>query len=277
MSPTDGPGWRRWGAGLQPLAETRDAIDELDPTGEANADLLDDLLDRGRRVRELVPDCVGLSLALAARGVTLTLVASDRDAAVLDAIQYLDAGPCVDAAAAGRAVTFDDDQPSGQTSRGPDEAASSHLGGGSGPDSEDRWHLFAQAAAAVGVRSSLTLPILTDGAVIGSVNLYAASPRAFEGQDRDIAAIFSAWAPGAVRNADLSFTTMETAYRAPQILRDAVKVEVAVGCLLAMFDIDDEREARRRLSDAALRAGVHEVQLAEALMSLLDQQRGPGR
>jgi hypothetical protein len=247
MTPRKDPAWRRWGEGLQPLPETREAIDELEPVEEID-DVLEDLLERGRRVRELVPDCVGLSLAITRHGVTLTLVASDLDIAILDALQYLDSGPCVESAASEEVVTFDQDDP------------------------EEQWQLFADATAAAGVRSTLTLPILAEpervGEVAGSVNLYAASPRAFDDLHEEVAEVFSAWAPGAIRNADLSFATRELARKAPQILRNAAKVDVAVGLLLAAFDLE-EQEARRRLRDAAVRGGVEEVKLAEALLDLL--------
>src|SRR4051812_19077785 len=92
--------------GLQPLPETRDAINELEPVGEEE-DLLEQLLEQGRRVRELVPDCVGLSLAWLADQITFTLVASDLEIALLDGLQYVDDGPCVAAVHAERVVTFD--------------------------------------------------------------------------------------------------------------------------------------------------------------------------
>jgi hypothetical protein len=241
---------RRFGQGLEPLPETRAAIDELEPAGEIE-DLLLHLIEQGRQVRALVPDCVGVSLASFASGVTLTLVASDRDIAVLDAVQYLDDGPCIQAASEARVVAFEPEEP------------------GDGADSEAQWRLFAEAVSAVGVRSTLTLPILgQDDVVGGSVNLYAASGRAFQGMEDDVAAIFSAWAPGAVRNADLSFTTRDTARRAPRILQEAARIDAAVGVLLTLLGIG-EREARRRLRDASLRAGVDEVQVAEFFLRLI--------
>ena len=255
MTPTNDPGPRRWGEGLQPLPETREAVDELAPSGEIE-DVLQDLSERGWRVRELVPDCVGLSLATLANGVTLTLVASDRDIALLDALQYVDSGPCVEAVDKEKVVTFDDERSRPVRSGW-----------------EGRWQLFAAATSAVGVRSTLTLPILTEDQVVGTVNLYAASPHAFDGLHPEIAAIFSAWAPGAIRNADLSFATRESARQAPRILKEAAKVDVAVAFLLTTLGIDED-DARRRLRDAARRGGVDEVQLAEALLNLL---QGPAR
>jgi GAF domain-containing protein len=255
MNQSQGTGPRRWGEGLQPIPETRQAINELEP-GDEIEDVLLDLIEHGRHVRELVPDCVGVSLATVERGVTLTLVASDRDIALLDALQYLDAGPCVEAATAPGVVTFERDEVS------------------SDADWESEWRLFAEGTSAAGVRSTLTLPILADGNAIGSVNLYAATPRAFEGLHEQVAAIFQAWAPGAVRNADLSFATREQARQAPRILRDAVRVDAAVGLLVAALGIN-EWEARRRVYDAAGRAGVTAVQLAKFVLSLLGSTDTP--
>ena len=92
MSPSNTPVHDDGAEGLQPIPETRMAINELEPSDDIDDQLLD-LLDQGRRVRELVPDCVALSLATRAQGVTMTLVASDRDIAILDALQHLDSAP----------------------------------------------------------------------------------------------------------------------------------------------------------------------------------------
>lgn len=255
MNQSNRTGRQRWGEGLQPIPETREAIDELDPAADAD-DLLRQLQEKGRRVRELVPDCIGLSLATVVHGVTLTLVASDHDIALLDSLQYLDDGPCVDAVENTRIVTFD--------------------AGAAESSWESRWQLFAEASAAVGVRSTLSLPILVEDDVAGSVNLYAASVRAFQGLHEQIAAVFQAWAPGAVSNADLPFRTRDQARQAPRILRESARIDAAVGSLVSMFDLDVQ-EARDRLRDAALRGGVEDAQLAEALLRLLEGPRGPRR
>ena len=228
---------------MSPIPETREAIDELEPL--ADDDLLEALLDRGRRVRVLVPDCVGLSLAMSEHGVTFTLVASDDEIAVLDAVQYLQDGPCLLTARGDRPRSFDREDFT----------------------DEFDWELLARATAAVGVRSTLTLPIFEGPDVRGSVNLYAASRQAFEGLHGQVAEIFAAWAPGAVSNADLSFETRRLAARAPALLRAAAKVATAVGILSAALE-QDEDQARRTLRDAAAQAGVTELRLAEALLHL---------
>ena len=249
MSRSNRPGPRRWGDGLEPIPETRLAINELEPSDDID-NLLLDLLDQGRRVRDLVPDCVALSLATLAQGVTMTLVASDRDIAILDALQHLDPDPSADPVAAPRVASPEAHEPGTMT------------------EWESRWQHTAENTSALGVRSTLTIPIMVEDAVVGSISLYAATPRAFVGLHPQVAEIFRAWAPGAVSNADLSFTTRDQAREAPRILREAARIDAAVGLLVSTLDIP-ERDARRRLHDAAVRGGVEVVQLAEALLGLL--------
>ncbi len=129
---------------------------------------------------------------------------------------------------------------------------------------EAGWHRFARATAAHTIASTLSLPILDDGDVVGTVNLYAASAQAFAGVHDELATIFGAWAPGAITNADLSFSTRETAREAPQTLRDRARVDRAVGMLAAAADLTTE-EARASLREAARRAGTTEARLAETL------------
>ena len=128
---------------------------------------------------------------------------------------------------------------------------------------ESLWHDFARATAAKGVASTLSLPILHTGRVVGTVNLYAASDGAFGGRHREIADVFGAWAPGAVTNADLSFRTRHQAEGAS----DKVRMEVAVGMLMEVEGLDAEA-ARELLRQAARRAGVAPEELAASLLEV---------
>ena len=176
---------------VRPIPETLVAIDELDPS-VSNDDLLEQLTRSSERVRALAPETIGMSVTMNAHGVTLTLVSSDEEIATLDAFQYLDSGPCVEA-----------DEPTSGVETTRDDLFS-----------EARWRLFAEASAAHAVRSTLTLPIVRRGGVIGTVNLYAASEQAFNGHYAELAEILGGWAPGAVANADLSFSSRGAAREA---------------------------------------------------------------
>jgi hypothetical protein len=80
--------------------------------------------------------------------------------------------------------------------------------------------MYTQASAAHGVASSLSLPLLRVGGVVGSVNLYASTPDAFEGHHGDLADAWGSSPAAVVANADLSFATRLEAVEAPQRLVD---------------------------------------------------------
>ena len=60
------------------------------------------------RAQEIVPELVGVSLASTDEGLTFTFVASNDLVATLDALQYLDGGPCVEAIRGARFVHVPD-------------------------------------------------------------------------------------------------------------------------------------------------------------------------
>jgi GAF domain-containing protein len=229
---------------VEPIPETREVLDELISHGDLDVGVA--LLRMGRRAQEIVPDCVGLSLALLEDGLTFTLVASSDEIASLDAVQYLDGGPCVAGAHDGERRMVDENRLT----------------------DEDEWHMYARVSAAAGVASSLTLPIVRNGRVVGTVNLYAAAPDAFEGRQDELASALGASAEDAVANADLSFSTRLEAVQAPERLADQDDVDIAVGIIAASQGVDIPT-AEERLRQAAARAGITEGQAARAVRGLL--------
>ena len=234
---------------LEPLPETRAALNEL--MDFSDPDVEEFLLDLGGRARQVVPDLVGLSLGLVKHGLTFTLVSSDSRLAVLDAAQYLDGGPCVQAAEVGTEITALTDDPL----------------------DEGRWWLFSKAGAAEGVASTLSLPIYRGGRVVGGINMYASTMEAFEGHHEELAETLGARAAEAVSNADLSFSTRLEAVAAPGRLRDRAHIDTAVGVLAAQRRISVD-EAHRHLVEAAARAGVPEVVVARVIVHI-HAQEGP--
>jgi GAF domain-containing protein len=227
---------------LEPTPETVEAVNELDPSADDGA-LLARLRGLANQAQDIVPDLVGVSIARLDEDVTFTLVATSKEIAVLDAIQYAADGPCVDGALNTQVREFRDDDIL----------------------SEERWQLFAQATAAHTVRSTLTLPIITASRAVGTVNLYAASRRAFVGHHEQLADLFGAWAAGAVTNADLSFATRREAQASPGRLREHILIDVATGILAAELGLGIDA-AEAHLRDAAQRAGVDAVDLARAVI-----------
>ena len=231
---------------MRPISQSIEAATAVGRvTGEPG--LLDDLQATADAVQRLVPDCVGLSVAWVEHGVTLTLVASDEQIALMDALQYLDGGPCVEAVDLGHGL----------------ETRLLEA------EEEQRWRLFAQANASAGIRSTLTFPLTEEGRVVGSVNLYGASDHAFEDVHDELARLLGSRAPWATRNADLSFESRRAAERAPEVLRRQGAVARAVG-MLAAGDHVSTTVAEQRLGQAAERAGISVADLAEALLRLRD-------
>lgn len=232
---------------MVPIPETVQAIDDLDPTHEV--DLVAELGLLANCAQEVVPDLVGVSIARLDHELTFTVVATAEEIAVLDGIQYLAGGPCVDAAHINQPVEFDNDDAL----------------------DEDRWRLFAQATAAHTVRTTLTLPLMTHGHVVGTVNLYAASQRAFAGHHDELAEIFGAWAAGAVANADLAFTTRSEGQTAPDRVRKQFVIDMATGLTAAEHGTGIEA-AEARMRDAATRGGVSLSQLAKEIVTAHGKQ-----
>lgn len=233
---------------MEPIPETFEALEEFGAY-LYDDDLLTELGRMAARVREIVPDCVGLSLAYRQHDVTFTLVATDEITAALDALQYLDDGPCVTAVDEARAIALEEDDLL----------------------DEERWHLFARGTAAAAVASTLTLPIVVNGSVAGSINLYASSTDAFEGKHRRVARTLGAWSEGAIVNADLDFSTRRAAEEAPRLLFEATRIQIAVGILASLQDVSTH-VARERLREASLRAGVSEAAVARLV---IEQATGP--
>lgn len=233
---------------MEPIPETVAAIEELGPFA-ADADLADRLREMGRQVEEIVPDCVGLSVASPEHGVTFTLVAPDTKIALLDALSSRDPG-----------ALGDPDGPGHDE----DNAWQDLL-------DERAWQLLAQGSAAPAVACTLTLPIVSGERTIGTVHLYGGSGNAFGGHHEQLAAVLGAWAPGAVTNADLSFSTRRTAEDAPALLAQQGTEGMAARAL-ATYMHTDLGTARVQLDRAARRAGITVAQLAEAIVRL----RPPG-
>jgi len=95
--------------------------------------------------------------------------------------------------------------------------------------------------------------------------LYAATPNGFTGKESQLAAILGAWAPGAVHNADLSFSTRAEARRATEVLEELAILNQATGVVVAAHAVDVEA-ARQIITDAAHRAGQDELEVARALI-----------
>ncbi len=229
--------------GMRPIEATEEAFALL-------RDFDDDRVERSllfiaEQVRAIAPGCVALSLSLLDSELTFTLAAEGSLAATLDAVQYLDGGPCVEALHRTEPLATE---------------------AGSAPSlDEERWQMFSRASAHLGVASTLSLPILDEGSVVAGANLYAEAPDTFDGHHAALGQACGAWADDAVTNADLSFQTRVRAAVTPDRLLEQKDVDLASGILAAAYGLR-VREAASRLASAAARAGVSDTEFARFLL-----------
>jgi hypothetical protein len=227
---------------VAPRPPSSESLDFLARRGESR--LRGDLLRTADQIAALVPELVGVSLTKLAEGSSITLVASTPEVLGIDAVQYVDGGPCVDSVERGEVVSVND----------------------SDPLSEETWSLFARATAFLGIFSSLSLPLIESGEIVGSANLYASVVDAFEDHIGVIADLVGTWAPRAVRDADLpSFRRIGPVTSSHVLGRRDDLVERAVAVVRRVNAVS-EGHARGLLLDSASRAGVGEAEVARTII-----------
>ena len=204
-------------------------------------------LDRASaELERLVPDVVAFSIDAVRSGVTVTYVAAG----------------------------LDDDPRGAQAPQGAgqDEHDEHDDAGLADPLDEGAWHRTALAHAAPGIRSTLSLPVMDSGEVVGNVTVYARDETSLRGRQEQVARIFGAWAGGAVSNADLAFETRREAADAPDRLSELVTVDLAARMLAREKGLPVDH-VRVRMHEAAARAGIPVVRLA---LLVIEEGHRPG-
>lgn len=223
------------------LHRTREALDEYESL--TDPDLEGALLTMGDSAERIVSECVGLSFTIIDQDLTFALVAPSLPRGTT----------CVS-------------RPSQDIPRRRAKRADRCTPKDSEVLDEDRWAFDAREESAEGVASSLSLPVLDDGRVVGGITLYASSVDAFTGHHAELADALGASADGAVTNADLGFESRRRAEEAPRRVRDEQVVEVGTGILAARLGLELET-ARWRLHEAALQADVTDAQAATVVIT----------
>jgi GAF domain-containing protein len=161
-------------------------------------------------------DGAGVTL-LDERGRRTTSAATDPLVERADLLQYeYDEGPCL-AAAAGRQVVRVDDL-----------------------RADRRWPRWSGTAAEMGLRATLSAPMVAGDRSLGAVKVYAREPAAFDAHAEQVLPLFAAQAAVLVANVQ----SRERAERLTDGLRQAVRsrdvVSMAKGVLMARHGIDED-------------------------------------
>ncbi|MCO1654605.1 GAF and ANTAR domain-containing protein [Pseudonocardia humida] len=156
------------GAPTPDVTEASSAVAELQQLLLTTEDITAFLDQLAALTVKVLPGEVSCGITLRRdRGAT-TVASSDSRAGQVDEVQYgHDEGPCLRSVATGQVVLVEDLADDG------------------------RWGGYRVPALGHGVRSSLSLPLRADSAVIGALNLYAGVPRAFGPAEQLVARRFA--------------------------------------------------------------------------------------
>ena len=150
-------------------------------------------------------DMAGLSIR-DDRGRPSTIVYTDRMVPEIDQTQYdFDRGPCLDAARTHTVFEVKDTR------------------------SEERWPEFAASAAAHGMHSSLSMPVVAAGGGLGALNFYDRRVSYFDTEKRRLAQLFA----GQCAVAGLFWGTANEATNLATAMASRAVIEQAKGVLMA--------------------------------------------
>jgi GAF domain-containing protein len=227
------------------------------PRPESVVSLLTEVLVSTEHAEELLRDVVRLAadtigpevwcgITLQAQDGPVTVARSHEPALRLDHVQYdHDDGPCLHCLRHGELVLLED------------------------TERERRWVEYCAAARALGVRSSLSVPLHAQGHAPGALNLYADRPDAFGRREVDRARSFGAEASRALDLAGRLTSAVELADQLRQALMSRTTIDQAIGVVMGQNRCDADAAF-----DMLRSASQHRnVKLRDVAASVLDSVR----
>jgi GAF domain-containing protein len=208
------------------------------------------------RVSELTLDAIPAAtlagITMIVEGRQRTAVFTDETSPEVDQAQYDSGeGPCLDAFKDQQTYIIED-----TTESGP-------------------WPAFRASAAAHGIKSTLSLPLVVDNATIGALNLYSPEAYSFGDADQKVGAVFAGQAAIVLANAQAYADVFTLSQRLGQAMESRATIEQAKGILMGAQGCD-EREAFDLLVQASQRENVKLRTIARRIVdNATRRQRGP--
>jgi GAF domain-containing protein len=212
----------------QPAGETDKQFDALVRTVvTASTDLGEALTTVAEMGRTGIDGCVAASLTLIEGGRPTTVASTDGVAPTLDQVQYdAGTGPCLEAVRTKTTVRI------------------------ASLATEDRWADFGDAATALGIHSSLSVPLPLPEGTDGGLNLYGEETGAFDEDDERLGALFASYAAAVIANVAAYRSAQELAEHLQKAMESRSAIEQAKGILMARqhCTADDAFDILRRAS-----------------------------
>jgi GAF domain-containing protein len=213
---------------------------------------LKDTLQRvAQLAEEAVPSADMVGLTMVVDGRARTAVFTDEDAPEIDSAQYeTGIGPCLDAFRHQELFRIDD------------------------TTKDERWGPFSEAAAAHGIRSTASLPLIANHEGVGALNFYSRSASAFGDDDVEVAARYATQAAIVLANSQAYWDAHQLSQDLATAMRSRAVIEQAKGILMGAQRCSAD-EAFQVLVRASQRENRKLRDIAEDLVSKVEQSRPP--
>ena len=193
-------------AALEPLSESLAALSRFF-VGDGT---LYETLDRVAHLAQVAvngADMVGLTMLVEGRNTTA--VFTDAKAPEIDTAQYETGnGPCLEAFRHQEMFRIDDTQ------------------------MDERWPTFSDLAAAHGVRSVMSMPLVANHEGVGALNFYSRVPKVFADDEARIGAQFAAQSAIVLANTQAYWDARELSQQLNEAMKSRATIEQAKGILM---------------------------------------------
>src|SRR5688572_28905244 len=160
-------------------------------------------------LKRTVPGCDAVSITLVVEEAAVTGAVSSQLAVEVDLVQYAhDEGPCLTSMAERSPIRIDVLR------------------------QDERFEHFAPGAIEAGVESSLSVPLVWAGTVVGSINLYSTEPNAFTDATVTRVAPIAGYAAEVIGGSPLHAASMDLVEGLVTTVKDNDDIQIAIGFLI---------------------------------------------
>ncbi|HUR23135.1 MAG TPA: GAF and ANTAR domain-containing protein, partial [Acidimicrobiales bacterium] len=131
---------------------------------------------------------------------------------------------------------------------------------------DDRWTAFSEAAAACGIRSTLSIPLVANHEGLGALNFYSRTANAFSEEDEEIAGQFGVQAAVVLANAQAYWDAHFLSQNLAAAMQSRAVIEQAKGIMMGAQRCSAD-EAFQILVRASQRENRKLREIAEGLVS----------